>query len=60
MHTPHFTHIDLVKRSVHYIIGTLNYDKHIVPSQTSSLVAFSDAYWAVPDTRQPTTGLFSR
>jgi hypothetical protein len=45
-HAPHTSHLNLVKRIIRYIKGTLDYDTHIIPSSTLALVAFSDADWA--------------
>jgi hypothetical protein len=57
MHAPRSSHLNLVKRIIRYIKGTLDYGTHITPSSSSSLVAFSDADWAgCPDTRRSTTG----
>jgi hypothetical protein len=46
MHAPHTSHLNLVKRIIRYIKGTLDYGTHIIPSSTSAPVAFSDADWA--------------
>uniref|UniRef100_A0ACD5Z1H0 Uncharacterized protein n=1 Tax=Avena sativa TaxID=4498 RepID=A0ACD5Z1H0_AVESA len=57
MHAPRSTHLNLVKRIIRYIKGTLDHGTLLVPSSTSSLVAYSDADWAgYPDTRRSTTG----
>jgi hypothetical protein len=57
MHAPRTTHLNLVKRIIRYIKGTLDLGTHIVPSPPSSLIAYSDADWAgCPDTRRSTTG----
>jgi histone deacetylase 1/2 len=57
MHAPRTTHLNLVKRIIRYIKGTLDFGTHISPSSTSSLVAYSDADWAgCPDTRRSTSG----
>jgi hypothetical protein len=56
MHATRSTHLNLVKRIICYIKGTLDLGTHIVPSPPLSLVAYSDADWAgCPDTRRSTT-----
>jgi hypothetical protein len=57
MHAPRSSHLNLVKRIIRYIKGSLDFGTHIVPSSPSSLIAYSDADWAgCPDTRRSTTG----
>jgi hypothetical protein len=58
MHAPRTSHLNLVKRIIRYIKGTLDFCTDIFPLSTSSLIAYSDAdYWAgCPDTRRSTTG----
>jgi hypothetical protein len=57
MHAPRTTHLNLVKRIIRYVKGTLDLGTHISPSSISSLVAYSDADWAgCPDTRRSTSG----
>jgi hypothetical protein len=57
MHAPRTSHLNLVKRIIRYVKGSLDFGTHIVPSTSSSLIAYSDADWAgCPDTRRSTTG----
>jgi hypothetical protein len=57
MHAPRVPHLNLVKRIIRYIKGTLDLGTHITPSSTTSLIAYSDADWAgCPDTRRSTSG----
>jgi hypothetical protein len=57
MHAPRSSHLNLVKRIIRYIKGTLDLGTQIIPSSPSSLIAYSDADWAgCPDTRRSTTG----
>jgi hypothetical protein len=57
MHAPREPHLNLVKRILRYIKGTLNFSLHLSSSPTTSLTAYSDADWAgCPDTRRSTSG----
>jgi hypothetical protein len=57
MHAPRSSHLNLVKRIIPYIKGTLDLGTSITPSSTSSLTAYSDADWAgCLDTRRSTSG----
>jgi hypothetical protein len=57
MHAPRSSHLNLVKRILRYVKGTLDHGLHIFPSASSSLIAYSDADWAgCPDTRRSTSG----
>jgi histone deacetylase 1/2 len=57
MHAPRSSHLNLVKRIIPYIKGTLNLGTSITPSSTSSLIAYSDVDWAgCLDTRRSTSG----
>jgi hypothetical protein len=57
MHAPREPHLNLVKRILRYIKGTLNFSMRLSCSATTSLIAYSDADWAgCPDTRQSTLG----
>jgi hypothetical protein len=56
MNAPRSSHMNLVKRIIRYIKGTLDLGTTITPSSTA-LVAYSDADWAgCPDTRRSTSG----
>jgi hypothetical protein len=57
MHAPREPHLNLVKRILRYIKGTLDLSMHLSRSSTTSLTAYSDADWAgCPDTRRSTSG----
>jgi hypothetical protein len=57
MHAPREPHLNLVKRILRYIKGTLDLSMHLSRSSTTSLTAYSDADWAgCPDTRWSTSG----
>ena len=57
MHAPRSTHLNLVRRILRYVKGTLHFGTLITPSSSTSLTAYSDADWAgCPDTRRSTTG----
>jgi hypothetical protein len=43
MHGPRSSHLNLIKRILRYVKGTLDHDMHIFPSQPSSPIAYSDA-----------------
>ncbi|KAJ0520103.1 putative RNA-directed DNA polymerase [Helianthus annuus] len=43
MHDPKTTHLNALKRILRYVKGTITYGLHLQPSQTSSLVAYTDA-----------------
>jgi hypothetical protein len=43
MHAPRVPHLNLVKRIIRYIKGTLDLGTHITPSSTTSFIAYSDA-----------------
>jgi hypothetical protein len=57
MHAPRSSHLNLVKRIIRYIKGTLDLGTQLVPSPPSYVIAYSDADWGgCPDTRCSTTG----
>ncbi|KAJ0530831.1 putative RNA-directed DNA polymerase [Helianthus annuus] len=57
MHAPRVTHWNALKRIIRYIQGTSEYGLHLSPTQSLSLVAYTDADWAgCPDTRRSTSG----
>ena len=57
MHAPRESHLNLVKRILRYIKGTLDLSMHLSSSSSASLTAYSDADWAgCPDTRRSTSG----
>lgn len=57
MHAPRTSHLNLIKRIIRYIKGTLDHGTRITPTSASSLTAYSDADWAgCPDTRRSTSG----
>ena len=58
LHAPSADHFFVVKRILCYIKGTLHFGFSFRPSTVpSTLVAYSDAYWAgCPDTRRSTSG----
>ncbi|GJW50950.1 ribonuclease H-like domain-containing protein [Tanacetum coccineum] len=47
MHDPREPHLSALKRILRYVRGTLSYGLQLYSSTTSSLVAYSDADWAV-------------
>jgi hypothetical protein len=52
MHTPREPHLTAVKRILHYLRSSLDYDLLLQPSPTSKLVVYTDADWiGCPDTR---------
>lgn len=57
MHAPTDFHFNLVKRILHYVKSTLNFDHTIASLSHMNLVAYSDSDWAgCPRTRRSTTG----
>nr|XP_020159104.1 uncharacterized mitochondrial protein AtMg00810-like [Aegilops tauschii subsp. strangulata] len=59
MHAPREPHLLLVKRTLRYIMGTLDLRLHIPRSSSMTLKAYSDADWAgCPDTRRSTSGYY--
>ncbi|KAK4352439.1 hypothetical protein RND71_027957 [Anisodus tanguticus] len=57
MHDPRVKHMNALKRIIRYIQNTLNYDLHLYPSSTSTLVSYTNADWGgCPDTRRSTSG----
>nr|GEX74454.1 ribonuclease H-like domain-containing protein [Tanacetum cinerariifolium] len=57
MHDPREPYFLALKRILRYVRGTLSYGLQLYSSTTSTLVAYSDADWAVcPTTRQSTSG----
>ena len=57
MHDPREPHLQLLKRVLRYIRGTLQFGLHIRRSLANDIVAYSDADWAgCPDTRRSTSG----
>ncbi|KAK4380351.1 hypothetical protein RND71_002213 [Anisodus tanguticus] len=57
MHDPKIEHMNVLKRIIRYIQGTLDYGLHLYPSSTSTLVSYTDADWGgCPDTRRSTSG----
>lgn len=57
MHDPRDPHYGLVKRILRYLQGTLDHGLMLHRTDTTSLVAYSDADWAgCPDTRRSTSG----
>lgn len=57
MHAPREPHLQLLKRIIRYVKGTIDYGLHIHKSPSSDLVAYSNADWAgCPDTRRSTSG----
>lgn len=57
MHSPKEPHLNLLKRILRYVHGTLDHGLHIFCSNSSDLIAYSDADWAgCPDTRCSTSG----
>jgi hypothetical protein len=57
MHDPREPHYALIKRILRYLHGTLDHGLQLRRTDTSTLVAYSDADWAgCPDTRRSTSG----
>jgi len=57
MHEPTTDHEALVKRILRYVCGTANLGLHLRSSNSTNIVAYSDADWAgYPDTRHSTSG----
>jgi hypothetical protein len=57
MHAPWEPHLNLVKRILRYVKGTLDFSMRLSCSPMTSLTAYSDADWAgCPDTRRSTSG----
>jgi hypothetical protein len=57
MHDPHDIHLQLLKRVLRYLKGTLSHGLQIIKSSSSAIRAYSDADWAgCPDTRRSTSG----
>lgn len=58
MHAPREPHLQMVKRILRYIRGTLDYGLHLSSaSSCDTLTAYSDADWAgCPDFRRSTSG----
>lgn len=57
MHSPRTTHMQILKRVLRYISGTINHGLHLHKSSGHHLIAYSDADWAgCPDTRRSTSG----
>lgn len=46
MHDPREPHLNLIKRIIRYLKGTLNLGLHLITSTPTSLTACSDADWA--------------
>ncbi|XP_071702885.1 uncharacterized mitochondrial protein AtMg00810-like [Rutidosis leptorrhynchoides] len=57
MHDPRETHMNVIKRILHYIQGTASFGLHISKSTSHNLVAYTDADWGgCPDSRRSTSG----
>jgi hypothetical protein len=57
MHDPRECHLNLAKRVLRYVRGTVHLGLHLRASPTLDLRAFTDADWAgCPDTRRSTSG----
>lgn len=57
MHAPREPHMQLIKRILRYIKGTLDHGLHLTKSRSDSLTAYTDADWAgCPDSRRSTSG----
>lgn len=57
MHDPREPHLNLIKRILRYVQGTVELGLHITRSTSNDLIAYSDADWAgCPDTRRSTSG----
>jgi hypothetical protein len=56
MHAPRDSHLNLMKRILRYIKGTLDLGMHFSSSPATSLTAYSDVDWAgCPDTCRSTS-----
>ncbi|XP_071700536.1 uncharacterized mitochondrial protein AtMg00810-like [Rutidosis leptorrhynchoides] len=59
MHDPLEPHMAALRRIIRYVQGTLDLGLQLFSSSTSTLVAYSDAYWAgYPSTRRSTSGYY--
>jgi hypothetical protein len=57
MHTPREPHLVALKRILHYLRDSLNYDLLLRPSPTSELVVYTDTNWVYcPGTCRSTSG----
>nr|CAN68364.1 hypothetical protein VITISV_021899 [Vitis vinifera] len=57
MHAPTSTHLQVVKRVLRYLKGSLFYGLSFQPSSSLDLIAYTDADWAsCPDDRRSTSG----
>jgi hypothetical protein len=57
MHDPWEPHLTAMKRTLHYLRGTLDYGLLLRCSASSELTVYTDADWAgYPDTRRSTSG----
>jgi len=57
MHAPREPHLQLIKRLLRYVRGTVQHGLHILRSSSLELTAYSDADCAgCPDTRRSTSG----
>jgi hypothetical protein len=57
MHDPHKPHLQLIKRILRYVKGTLSTSLHLYFGPVDTLTAYSDADWAgCPDSRRSTSG----
>jgi hypothetical protein len=57
MHAPREPHLNLVKRILRYLKGTLDLGLRLHATPATSLAAYSDVDWAgYPDTRRSTSG----
>jgi hypothetical protein len=57
MHDPREPHLTAMKRTLHYLRGTLDYGLLLRCSASSELTVYTDAGWAgCPDTRRSTSG----
>ncbi|KAJ9549163.1 hypothetical protein OSB04_021706 [Centaurea solstitialis] len=57
MHDPRIPHLNVLKRILRYLKGTLSHGLHIKASAVDRLVAYSDVDWAgCPTTRRSTSG----
>ncbi|KAK9049562.1 hypothetical protein SSX86_031470 [Deinandra increscens subsp. villosa] len=57
MHAPTTSHMNALKRILRYVQGTITFGLTINRSNSTSLVAYTDADWAgCPDTRRSTSG----
>jgi hypothetical protein len=56
MHDPKEPHLQLLKRVLRYLQGTITHGLSITKSSSSDIIAYSDADWAgCPDTRRSTS-----